>query len=97
MSNRSTWPLQVVMVWGLGGGAGVIGGGWIGQYLYTRKKAHMPLFVGFITTTAVLPMLWVVNASLTGAFHMGLALVCVFASGLSASVAGPNIKCASSR
>lgn len=82
------------MVWGLGGGAGVISGGWIGQYLYNRNKAHMPLFVGFITTTAVLPMLWVVNASLGSPFRMGVALVCVFASGLSASVAGPNIKCA---
>ena len=81
------------MVWGLGGGVGVIGGGWVGQQLYNRSKGRMPLFVGIVTTTAALPMFWVVNASLNSHFLVGVALVCVFTGGLAASVAGPNIKC----
>ena len=85
---------QVVLVWGLGGGVGVIGGGWIGQLLYNKNKAHMPLAMGIVTTTAVLPMLWVVNASLGTPLRLGVALACVFVSGLAASVAGPNVKCA---
>ena len=54
----------------------------------------MPVTMGLITTTAVLPMLWVVNASLGTSLRLGFALVCVFLSGLAASVAGPNVKCA---
>lgn len=38
--------LQIVSVFGIGGGIGVIVGGMIGQYLYNKRRRYMPLFTG---------------------------------------------------
>ncbi len=38
--------LQVVSVFGIGGGVGVIVGGMIGQWLYNKRRRYMPLFTG---------------------------------------------------
>ena len=37
---------------------------------------------------------WVVNAKMDSSFGVAAAMACVFVGGLTASVAGPNIKCA---
>ena len=50
------------MVWGLGGGFGVIGGGYVGQWIYNRYPPRMPLAAGLITAASVFPM-WYVAAS----------------------------------
>lgn len=39
-------PLQILLVLGIGGAAGVLGGGWVGQYLYNRHKWSMSVFIG---------------------------------------------------
>ena len=44
------------MVWGLGGGVGVIGGGYLGQWIYNRAPPRMPLAAGAVTAASVLPM-----------------------------------------
>ena len=59
-----TIAVQILMVFGVGGGVGVCGGGYIGQKLYVKRKRVMPLFVAVCVMTAALPMLWVVNAPL---------------------------------
>lgn len=37
---------QVVAVFGIGSGVGVIVGGMIGQFLYNKRRRYMPLFTG---------------------------------------------------
>ncbi len=44
------------MVWGLGGGVGVIGGGYVGQWIYNRTPPRMPLAAGAVTAASVFPM-----------------------------------------
>ena len=44
------------MVWGLGGGFGVIGGGYVGQWIYNRNPPRMPLAAGLVTAASVFPM-----------------------------------------
>ena len=44
------------MVWGLGGGVGVIGGGYVGQWIYNRAPPRMPLAAGLVTAASVFPM-----------------------------------------
>ena len=51
--------MQVTMVWGLGGGVGVIGGGYVGQWIYNRTPPRMPLAAGAVTAASVFPMWWV--------------------------------------
>ncbi len=38
--------LQVLLVLGIGGAIGVVGGGWLGQVLYNRRKWSMSVFIG---------------------------------------------------
>ena len=38
--------MQVVAVFGIGSGVGVIVGGMIGQFLYNKRRRYMPLFTG---------------------------------------------------
>lgn len=37
---------QVLLILGIGGAVGVLGGGWVGQWCYNRRKWSMPVFIG---------------------------------------------------
>ncbi len=39
-------PPQVLLILGIGGAVGVLGGGWVGQWCYNRRKWSMPVFIG---------------------------------------------------
>jgi hypothetical protein len=41
----SGW-VQIMLALGLGGAVGVVGGGWLGQALYNRRKWSMSAFIG---------------------------------------------------
>ena len=81
--------MQVTVAWGIGGGIGALGGGYVGQWLYNHvNKAAMPLFCGVSVACASLPMWWILNADLTATpffFIMSLAVL----TGMLSSPAGP--------
>lgn len=82
---------QVMTIWGLGGGVGVIGGGAIGQWLHNRRRAHMPLFVGACVAAAALPIWFLINADV-GAAPLPVSFVAGFLGGALASPPGPNAR-----
>jgi hypothetical protein len=47
---------QVVAVFGIGSGVGVIVGGMIGQFLYNKRRRYMPLFTGALTVRCTPPL-----------------------------------------
>lgn len=59
---------QVLLVLGIGGAAGVLGGGWVGQWCYNRRKWSMPLFIGGCCSACGLG--W--PACILGRWHGGL-------------------------
>lgn len=85
--------MQVLIVFGVGGGVGVVGGGYIGQHLYNRRKRMMPLFVGVCVGSAVLPMLWLINAH-AWRWPLFCAYFAAFFGGMLASPPGPNARSA---
>ena len=65
---RQPRHLQVTMVWGLGGGVGVIGGGYMGQWIYNRAPPRMPLAAGAVTAASVFPMWCVFSSGCNGGY-----------------------------
>ena len=83
--------LQVLIVFGVGGGFGVVGGGMIGQALYNRRKHLMPIFVGISVMLATFPMLWLVNARVRE-WPLFCTYAAAFVGGMLASPPGPNAR-----
>lgn len=80
----------ILSAFGLGGAAGVIGGGLVGQWLYNRRKWWMPVFIGICTIVATGPLFVLVNADVKAL--PGLAFVAAVLSGILGSTVGPNLR-----
>ncbi|KAI7844379.1 hypothetical protein COHA_002177 [Chlorella ohadii] len=80
----------VLLVLGIGGAVGVLGGGWVGQWCYNRRKWSMPVFIGICTVLGTLPMLWLVNANV--AAMPALTVIFAFLSGALSGTVGPNMR-----
>jgi predicted MFS family arabinose efflux permease len=80
----------VLLVLGVGGGIGVVGGGWLGQWLYNRWKWSMSLFIGSATVVGTLPLAYLVNADV--AAHPPLTLFMALMAGLLSGTVGPNMR-----
>lgn len=79
----------MTVVWGIGGGIGALGGGFLGQWLYNNvSKAAMPFYCGTSVASAALPMWWLLNADLTVMPYFFILLLAVV-TGMLSSVAGP--------
>ena len=83
--------LQVILFWGVGGGVGVIGGGFFGQWLYNRKAFLMPIFVGVCACGASFPIWFLLNANLQQV-HYFFSFAAAFLGGMLSSPPGPNAR-----
>lgn len=83
--------LQVILFWGVGGGVGVIGGGFFGQWLYNRKAFLMPIFVGVCACGASFPIWFLLNANLQRV-HYFFSFAAAFLGGMLSSPPGPNAR-----
>eukprot|EP00798_Chlamydomonas_sp_ICE-L_P009776 gene9778-7658_t len=81
----------IITLFGIGGAIGVIGGGYLGQWLYNRKKEWMAVLAGVTVMMAVGPMLFVVNMDLKSLHFVFTCIMSMLAGGLG-SVAGPNLR-----
>eukprot|EP00798_Chlamydomonas_sp_ICE-L_P021214 gene21214-28123_t len=81
----------VIMLFGIGGAIGVIGGGYLGQWLYNRKKEWMAWLAGVTVIIAIGPMLFLVNMDLQSTSIVFTGFMAIVAGAL-ASVAGPNLR-----
>ena len=84
-------PLQVILLWGLGGGIGVMGGGALGQVLYNRSQPAMPIFIGCCTMLGSLPMWWLINVRLDR-LPIFLSYLGGFLGGVFSAPPGPNVR-----
>jgi MFS family permease len=80
----------VLAVFGVGCMVGGIGGGVLGQRLYNRRKAYLPLFMGLSTLLGVGPMLYLINAEYGGAIEW--VYIMAFLAGMTSTVSGSNIR-----
>ncbi|PRW58958.1 MFS family transporter: sugar [Chlorella sorokiniana] len=80
----------VLLILGIGGAVGVLGGGWVGQWCYNRRKWSMPVFIGVCTVLGTLPMLWLVNADVAAV--PALTVMFAFLSGALSGTVGPNMR-----
>ncbi len=81
----------MILLWGIGGGVGVIGGGFIGQLLYNRKAPLMPLFVGACVASAAFPIWFIINADLSR-INLAFTFSAAFLGGMLSSPPGPNAR-----
>ncbi|KAK9832459.1 hypothetical protein WJX74_010797 [Apatococcus lobatus] len=85
---HATW---VILLWGLGGGIGVMGGGALGQVLYNRSQPAMPIFIGCCTMLGSLPMWWLINVRLDR-LPIFLSYLAGFLGGVFSAPPGPNVR-----
>lgn len=57
---------QIILAFGAGGAIGTVGGGWLAQLMYNRRKWSMPVLLGVSTTVAIGPVLYIINGQVTG-------------------------------
>ncbi|GFH07542.1 MFS domain-containing protein, partial [Haematococcus lacustris] len=81
----------IVLMFGLGGGLGVICGGALGQWLYNRRKEYVALLMGTSVFLGIGPLTYLVNAPLPS-YPLGATAFLALLGGCFASVAGPNLK-----
>jgi sugar phosphate permease len=82
----------VLLLFGLGGGLGVLAGGAAGQAIYNAgRKEGVALLMAASAWAGIGPLAWLLNADVAGA---GLGAACVMAAlaGAIASVPGPNLR-----
>ena len=80
---------QVVSMWGLGGGLGVLATGILGQWLYNWRKGAMPLYSGLSIMVATVPILWLINGRVAQ-----LPLLAMFVSLVGGALSAPPGPCA---
>ena len=78
----------VVVVFGVGCFVGIVGGGWIGQIFYNKKKHYLPLLMGITTGVGTFPTLYLIDGSVTSGAIYFFALI----SGIIVAITGPNIR-----
>jgi len=76
-------------LFGIGGLAGMIFGGWAGQKLYNIDKRLQCVFMGMTTLISVLPMLYLLNTENVNT--AGFYFMALFA-GFMVSMNGPNVR-----
>jgi MFS family permease len=82
----------VLLLFGLGGGLGVLAGGAAGQALYNAgRKEGVALLMAASAWAGIAPLAWLLNADVAAA---GLGAACAVAAcaGFIASVPGPNLR-----
>jgi predicted MFS family arabinose efflux permease len=55
----------LLLMYGLGSAAGVVGGGLLGQWLYNRRKEYMVLLIVVSMLLGIPPLIYLINAPLT--------------------------------
>ncbi|RMZ55585.1 hypothetical protein APUTEX25_000168 [Auxenochlorella protothecoides] len=80
----------VLLCIGIGGALGVLGGGLLGQWIYNRRKAAMPVFIGLSTMLGTLPMWYVLNGDVGRRYTA--TLVAALGVGFASSTMGPNAR-----
>eukprot|EP00668_Euglena_longa_P042307 GGOE01055903.1.p1 GENE.GGOE01055903.1~~GGOE01055903.1.p1 ORF type:complete len:535 (-),score=165.26 GGOE01055903.1:132-1736(-) len=82
---------QLMVVFGAAVGAGSVLGGLLGQRIYNRWKAGMPLLMGASTIVGIFPTLFLINYTFRADQMLLLHLLAVVA-GLLVSITGGNIR-----
>jgi predicted MFS family arabinose efflux permease len=80
----------VVMAAGAATLVGILGGGFVGNYLYKRRPRNLALLCAATTSLGVVPTALMLNYPANSAAILPLFLI-AFVSGLLISVTGPNI------
>jgi sugar phosphate permease len=76
-------------LFGVGGLAGQLLGGWVGQRMFVRYGSRSQcLLMGASTALGTFPMIYLIN---TTSFGAGFFLVTIF-TGICVSITGPNIR-----
>jgi MFS family permease len=74
---------------GIGGFAGMISGGLLGQWLYNRKKSWQCFLMGSTTMISVLPMLYLLNSATPGGVDFYIVSI---VAGFIVNMNGPNVR-----
>ena len=83
---------SIGLAWGIGGAPGVLGGGWLGQYLHDRVgPGAMPAVIGASVALSTPPALFLVLGNLAASPRY-IVLVLAFLGGMLASCSGPNCR-----
>jgi hypothetical protein len=83
----------VLLLFGLGGGVGIIAGGAAGQLLYNWRKEAMPVMAGACIMLGVAPVYYLINVDLQAA-GVPATLAMAALAGAVVSVAAPNLRAA---
>ena len=83
---------SIGLAWGVGGAPGVLGGGWLGQWLHDRVgPGAMPLATGAAVALSTPPALFLVLGNVAAA-PRAIVLILAFLGGMLASCSGPNCR-----
>lgn len=69
----------IILLFGLGGGAGVLAGGAAGQWLYNRRKQYMAVLMGISVIAGIAPVYWMINADMLEAGMAASVFMSIFA------------------
>jgi hypothetical protein len=84
---------SIGLAWGIGGAPGVLGGGWLGQWLHDRVgPGAMPAATGAAVALSTPPALFLVLGNVAAA-PRSVVLILAFLGGMLASCSGPNCRC----
>jgi hypothetical protein len=83
----------ILVLFGVGSGVGIVGGGAAGQLLYNWRKETMPILCGLAAMGGIAPVYYLINADLQKA-GLPAAMAMAFLAGVVSSVAAPNLRAA---
>jgi len=83
----------VIVIFNIGGGAGLVGGGAFGQLLYNWKREWMLVMCGLCTLASPGPMYFLINADLQKA-GLGITLTVALLAGFLSAASAPNVRAA---
>ena len=92
-SREFATTLTVIL--GAGGVCGAIFGGWMGDRIYQKSKAKLPIFAAAAVLTGVIPGYILMTLKLTpgmGSSAMLTATLACFITGFVITIPGPNVK-----
>jgi len=80
----------IIGIFGVGAGVGAVAGGWAGQECYKIDRSYLPIMMGVTQALGTIPCMVLINTSATSATFF--ILVCSFATGCLANIAGINVR-----
>ena len=80
-----------IAVFGIGSAIGTVVGGFVGQRMYNRKKARLPIFMGVTTAMGAIPSYYYLNVVNYGPERVWLYITC-FVGGVLCSMTPPNVR-----